>query len=317
MITETAAERAEAYRLLSLCFHPPDERLLEALRETDVRWLRPAADPVLEELQKDYAQLFVGPFRVPAPPYGSVYLESDRRVCGDSTMDVMARYREEGLELTLREPADHVAAELEYMYVLAAREMEALATGDEGEATRHVEKQRDFLHTHLGAWVPLLTERIVENARTGFYQRLAKNTDAFVRADLDACVQRTSSSPFCRSDKEPFGGHSDLQVRLQRHRGGRAGDARLSGATPAGSPPTRPWPWIPPSRTCASPTRSEPVPPSSTPGSVWSRPPADGPFPVSPPASARAPGDGGPPEIDPCTHQGIGRSRECPEADRG
>ena len=199
MITPIAAERAEAYRLLSLCFHPPDERLLEALHATDIRWIRPAADPVLEELAKDYAQLFIGPFTVSAPPYGSVYLESDRRVCGDSTMDVMARYREEGLELTLREPADHVAAELEYMYVLAAREMEALATGDEGDATRHVEKQCDFLHTHLGAWVPLLAERIVVNARTGFYERLAKNTDAFVRADLDVCVQRANSSPSCLS----------------------------------------------------------------------------------------------------------------------
>lgn len=194
MITETAAERAEAYRLLSLCFHPPDERLLEALRETDVRWLRPAADPVLEELQKDYAQLFVGPFTMSAPPYGSVYLESDRRVCGDSTMAVMARYREEGLKLTLREPADHVAAELEYMYVLAAREMEALALGDGGKATRYVQKQRDFLHTHLGAWVPLLTKRIVAGARSGFYQDLARNTDSFVRADLDACAARVFPS---------------------------------------------------------------------------------------------------------------------------
>ena len=89
----------------------------------------------------DYPQRFVGPFTMSAPPYGSMHLESEGRICGDSTMDVMARYREEGLRLTLREPADHVAAELEYMYVLAAREMEALGRGDEGEATRYVEKQ--------------------------------------------------------------------------------------------------------------------------------------------------------------------------------
>ncbi len=194
MITATAANRREAYRLLSLCFHPPDERLLRALRETEIRWLRPAVDPVLQELQKDYAQLFVGPFTMSAPPYGSMHLESDQRVCGDSTMDVMARYREEGLQLTLREPADHVAAELEYMYVLAAREMEALATGDGSRATGYAQKQREFLYSHLGAWVPLLTKRIVASARSGFYQELAKNTDAFVRADLDACAGRVFRS---------------------------------------------------------------------------------------------------------------------------
>ncbi len=196
MFTVTAAERAEAYRLLSLCFHPPDERLLEALRETEVTWLRPAVDPVLTELRKDFAQLFVGPFMVPAPPYGSVYLESGRRVCGDSTMEVMAHYREEGLDLALKEPADHVAVELEYMYLLAVREMTAVAAGDEAGAAGYLAKQRDFLLRHLGAWVPMLRDRIVESARTGFYRRLARNADSFIRADLDA-----SAAP--RPDRSP------------------------------------------------------------------------------------------------------------------
>ncbi|MBM2831889.1 MAG: torD6, partial [Dehalococcoidia bacterium] len=45
--------------------------------------------------------LFVGPYRLLAPPYWSAYLEDARVVMGDSTMDVKNRYREEGLVATV------------------------------------------------------------------------------------------------------------------------------------------------------------------------------------------------------------------------
>ncbi len=117
-MSDTAEERAAAYRLFSLCFHPPDERLPAALRETDGQWLCSVSIPALDELQRDYARLFIGPFELLAPPYGSIYLENEERVCGDSTADVIARYRQEGLRIALKEPADHLAIELEFMYLL-------------------------------------------------------------------------------------------------------------------------------------------------------------------------------------------------------
>ncbi|MHC4827842.1 MAG: TorD/DmsD family molecular chaperone [Planctomycetota bacterium] len=197
-----AEQRAAAYKLLSLCFHPPDEGLLEVLREADLQGLCPNSLPALDELRKDHTQLFVGPFRVPAPPYGSVYLEDDGRVCGESTMDMIARYGEEGLRVTLKEPADHVAIELEYMYLLVVRQMEATAAGDEPTAARYLEKQRDFLQTHLGAWMPMLSERIVENAHTEFYRHVASATASFVSRDLDLCSGRISPSACGETGKE-------------------------------------------------------------------------------------------------------------------
>ena len=190
--TDTTQRRAEAYHVLSLCYHAPDDHLLDVLRETSL--LRLGGLPPLIELQKDYAHLFVGPFKVPAPPYGSVYLEDNERVCGDSTMEVIARYNEEGLRLTLAEPADHVAIELEYMHLLIFRQMRAVASGDEDSATGYLEKQRDFLENHLGPWMPLLTEKIAENAGTDFYRQVAAATDDFIRQDLDACSNRMTSS---------------------------------------------------------------------------------------------------------------------------
>ncbi len=182
----TTEDRAAAYGLLSRCYHPPDERLLDDLRAPDAGCLGAGTLPALADLRKDHAQLFVGPFEVSAPPYGSVYLESDGRVCGDSTMDVVGRYAHEGLRLTLREPADHVAIELEYMHVLICRQTAATAA----LADAYIEKQRDFLRTHLGVWMPVLAERIVANARTDFYRHVAKATDALVKCDIECCPSR-------------------------------------------------------------------------------------------------------------------------------
>jgi TorA maturation chaperone TorD len=42
----------------------------------------------------------VGPFLVPAPPYGSVYLEDNRQLMGDSTIDVRRHYLSLGLDLS-------------------------------------------------------------------------------------------------------------------------------------------------------------------------------------------------------------------------
>ncbi len=52
-----------------------------------------------EELTIDHARLFVGPFALLAPPYGSVYLEGERRLMGDSTLAAGECYNEVGLEL--------------------------------------------------------------------------------------------------------------------------------------------------------------------------------------------------------------------------
>ena len=61
-------------------------------------------------------------------------------------------------------------------------------------AAAYFEKQRNFLKTHLGVWIPMLTGLIVENARTRFYQHVATATDSFVRRDLRFYSNEASAS---------------------------------------------------------------------------------------------------------------------------
>jgi TorA maturation chaperone TorD len=49
------------------------------------------SDPELESLKVDYTRLFVGMFKLPAPPYGSAYLE-DNRIMAESIINVRNWY---------------------------------------------------------------------------------------------------------------------------------------------------------------------------------------------------------------------------------
>lgn len=182
--------RANTYKLLSECFHPPDEELLTLLagaveRPLAVEGLVAAVPDDVESLRVDHAKLFVGPFELLAPPYESVYLDDPERVMTESTREVLAAYREEGLDVGLDEPADHVAAELEFLYVLVGTELEALGEPDpEPEvAADYLRRQHAFLESHLGRWIGAFADEVGEHARTEFYRTLARETAAFVEAD--------------------------------------------------------------------------------------------------------------------------------------
>jgi TorA maturation chaperone TorD len=197
------AIRSEIYRLLAHCYYPPDESLSGTIMDLDKKLgqvdLKTRQDmnwrgkkilkaDSIEELKVEYARLFIGPYSLLAPPYGSVYLESERKIMGNSTMDVINRYRKAGLIVAkdFKDAPDHIAAELEFMHFLIFKEMEATSQGDVNNIITHFLNQQSFLNDHLGAWVSEFTGKVVENATTAFYQNLARATDGFIKEDYHA-----------------------------------------------------------------------------------------------------------------------------------
>ena len=183
--------RRESYRLLAQCYYLPDEELIEALEQSEELAGRRRGGGEntwtvgdMDLLKIDYTRLFMGPYQLLAPPYGSVYLEKTRTVMGDSTMDAKQRYQEAGLNLTLKEAPDHVAIELEFMYYLIYREIEAIISHNESDIALYLKKQKDFLQNHLGKWVSRFTDNISANAETVFYQKVAHITELVVAEDL-------------------------------------------------------------------------------------------------------------------------------------
>jgi TorA maturation chaperone TorD len=195
------ATREDAYRLLAACYYPPSKELIEEgccatlaalLESVAPQAARYAAEAViaggnstLESLAVEHARLFIGPFQLVAPPYGSIYLDDAKTVMGDSTARVAAFYHNCGLQLAddFHELPDHFAVELEFMSFLAFKQREAEVSGDKAEEARIVGMQQEFLGRFLLPWLEPFTSAIINDGEAPFYQAIARCTAAFINAD--------------------------------------------------------------------------------------------------------------------------------------
>lgn len=201
---ETA--RGNVFRLLSECYLMPSQQMLGNIHDLAEMSKSVCPEVVshigqlksvsrhgwdIEKIKVDYARLFVGPYTLLAPPYGSVYLEGQRRVMGDSTLDVMQGYTEAGLSVSedFRDAPDHISAELEFMYYLVHKEIEAIVGGAYMIAADYLEKQKCFLENHLGVWISEFSTRVMEHAHTDFYRTLSTVTAEFVRANQEEMLR--------------------------------------------------------------------------------------------------------------------------------
>lgn len=201
---ETGQAREDVCRLLSACYYEPEEAFLEenvfARLAKDLELLHGDSTETarsmetsfresgVENLLVDYCHLFLGPFDIRAKPYGSVYLDGEKVVMGDSTVALQELYHRGGFELAedFKEMPDHIAVELEFLYLLIFQENEARKGREPGEVKRLAELKREFLTTHLGRWVIPFTEALREGAVTPFYRQLAHLTETFVCLEMVA-----------------------------------------------------------------------------------------------------------------------------------
>ncbi len=192
--------RSACYKLFAACFYQPDremflkENLFDNLAEV-ISAVCPPAEAYAagmnkafvagsaEDLSVAHARLFLGPFELQAPPYGSIYLEPGNRLMGDTTMSVMRLYQRAGLSLgqEFKDVPDHIAAELEFMHFLCERELMSIASGDESGALDYLRLQHEFQDKYLTKWVPAFCERIEENADNDFYVLLARCLNIFIK----------------------------------------------------------------------------------------------------------------------------------------
>jgi TorA maturation chaperone TorD len=137
-----------------------------------------------EDLTVEYTRLFLGPFEIKAPPYGSLYLDGEKKVMGDSTMEVIRFYEDAGLSRSkdCRDLPDHIAVELEFMSYLIYQETAALEKSDFVTSLEMIKKQESFLDRFLGLWIVPFCGRIKETTDNRFYAALADCASIFVRS---------------------------------------------------------------------------------------------------------------------------------------
>jgi TorA maturation chaperone TorD len=192
------AARADFCRFLAACYYEPGQEFAEEKLFGSMLAVAERIDPELaagsrrlgeafaaddpEELLVDYTRLFLGPVDARARPYGSVWLGSDKLTMQDSTMAVLALYDEGGFDIAedFRELPDHIAAELEFLYLLLFKASRGASA--EEAATLAVLRSR-LLGEHLGNWAGPFTEAMTAGAQCAFYRELAALTDRFVKLE--------------------------------------------------------------------------------------------------------------------------------------
>lgn len=196
---DEATAREDLCRFLSACYCEPapefaQEHLFDSMRVAASR-----LDPVLaeqarrlgeafeaEDLQTlliDHTRLFLGPLEMLARPYESAWVATSAPAAGHPAPTVMGLYSEFGFDMDaeVMESPDHVAVELEFLYLLTFAQNRAAQAGDEDKLAATEQLLRRFMDQHLGVWLGPFCAAVSAGAQTAFYRELAAFTNRFVR----------------------------------------------------------------------------------------------------------------------------------------
>ena len=200
-LIQAAQRQSDIYRLLAVCFYEPDREVfveeklcanlaglmreisLPPVGEACQRMAQCLAQHNQEELLVEYSGLFLGPFGAPAHPYGSVYLEQERTLMGDSTMEVLKLYAQSGVRYEGDEPPDHIAIELEFMSFLEGKVAQAISEGNQAERAGFSAIRDRFFNRLLASWAPILGNILKEQATLAFYRDLGECLLGFIGAE--------------------------------------------------------------------------------------------------------------------------------------
>ncbi len=204
-LMDKTAATADVFRLLSACYYEPDKKMLQ--EEDLFGQLRTAlnlclpdqadlADALANSLENapdqdllvDFAKLFIGPDELLAHPYGSVYLDGPKILMGNSTMDVIVRYRDAEFAITtdFKEVPDHIAAELEFLYLLCYNESLAIAEQRSEDQKEWQQRRQAFIDDHIGRWIGDFAGKLRNNTQFDYYRHLADLTQRFINAQKTA-----------------------------------------------------------------------------------------------------------------------------------
>ncbi|MBF0556814.1 MAG: molecular chaperone TorD family protein [Nitrospirae bacterium] len=148
----------------------------EALKEIDTE-----SKKGLEDILWDYTQLFIGPYKLPCPPWESVYTSAKRLMMQEAHDEVQNFYNEAGLAMnTPGIMPDHIGAELNFLALLL---QDAGVEPEKGQNFHALAKR--FLEEHLRGWILKFTGDMENAADTFFYRALARVTRNFIMFLMD------------------------------------------------------------------------------------------------------------------------------------
>jgi len=193
--------RSDIYRALSSCYNPPEKGIGDVLKRLEAGLCAMGSNAIsqvvmmrselntgvtVDDLKIQFAKLFIGPYQLLAPPFGSIYLDGKHQIMGDSTLDVVKRYSAAGLTVdeSFKNPPDHISAELEFMHILIIEELNCLHKGCADEAVVWLVRQFEFLNSHIGQWMDAFTGLTIKKTQLPYFKYLAIATQQFIKEEM-------------------------------------------------------------------------------------------------------------------------------------
>lgn len=165
---EEVIQNTELYSQLKQCveFLNPDLTLL-------VDELQKGAEKNITRFLVEYSRLFIGPFKLPTPPYASCYLGS-KELNNEITEWVRQFYETSGLEFdyTIMDLPDHIAVETEFLHFLLTQQLIAAKENEPEALADFQNRYHTFLEKHHGLWVPVFSQTVIDETGEPFYQNL-------------------------------------------------------------------------------------------------------------------------------------------------
>lgn len=146
------------------------------------------SESVHSNLHWDYTRLFIGPYKLPAPPWESAYRNKERLLFQEETLEVRRAYMKYSfLPVEFRSEADdHLGLELDFMYRLNEITLAVIDKKNTYDLKKLLVDQKSFLEEHLLKWVPDFFKDMRDKALTEFYVGMANLLFGFLTLDLKA-----------------------------------------------------------------------------------------------------------------------------------
>jgi putative dimethyl sulfoxide reductase chaperone len=144
---------------------------LAQLRTFSAHW----HDDQFPDLKRDYARLFVGPDKLLATPWESVYRSAEGIIFEKETLQVRTFYREFDMPIPHfgSEPDDHIGLEFRFVAHLCAIGLNAIQVDDTTTLEATLDGLRRFFDEHISQWADQCLDRVSQHAQTDYYRSVA------------------------------------------------------------------------------------------------------------------------------------------------
>ncbi len=136
-------------------------------------------------LNVDYANLFL----LHLVPYETFYTRDDQMIESGFGNPVSELYDACDFKVELEKARvvspDHIGVELEFMYMLAQAELNAIEAEDKEGVCELLQIQKGFLHDHLLEWAPMFLINVKRESATPLYHDGAELTLEWLLSDYE------------------------------------------------------------------------------------------------------------------------------------